>query len=103
MDKNICNIMKEKLKVIALKKKEVFQKILKSISQNNNITVATKIYANYIYMKKNRKNCFISKKHKICLYTGRRGGLFKNTNFSRIKFKNLIINNKFTNVKKNNW
>lgn len=95
--------MKEKLIIINLKKKEFFRKILKSIGQNNNITNITRVYTNFIYMKKNKKSCFISKKHKICLYTGRRGGLFKNTSFSRIKFKNLILNNKFTNIKKYNW
>lgn len=103
MDKNICNILKEKLIIANLEKKEFFRKILKSISQNNNISNKLKIYANYILMKKNKKNCLISRRHKICLFTGRRGGLFKNTNFSRIKFKNLILNNKYTNVKKNNW
>lgn len=94
--------MKEKLIILNLKKGEFFQKILKSVSQNNNIPNITKVYTNFIYMKKNRKNRFISRKHKICLYTGRRGGLFKNSSFSRIKFKNLVLNNKFTNIKKNN-
>ena len=102
MDKNICNIMKEKLKIINLKKKEFTRKIIKSISQNNNVFAVTKVYANFVFMKKNKKNCFLSRKHKICLYTGRRGGLFKDTNFSRIKLKNLILTNKFTNIKKNN-
>jgi len=102
MDKNICNIMKEKLTIINLKKKEFSKKIIKSISQNNNIFAVTKVYANFIFMKKNKKSCFLSRKHKICLYTGRRGGLFKDTNFSRIKFKNLILTNKFENIKKNN-
>jgi len=102
MDKNICNIMKEKLTIINLKKKEFTKKIIKSISQNNNIFAVTKVYANFIFMKKNKKSCFLSRKHKICLYTGRRGGLFKDTNFSRIKFKNLILTNKFANIKKNN-
>lgn len=103
MDKNICNIVQEKLILVNLRNRELYRKILKSISQNNNAKNGIKTYANYVFMKKNKKNCFLSQKHKICLFTGRRSGLFKHSSFSRIKFKNLILNNKYTNVKKDNW
>lgn len=103
MDKNVYNILKEKLILINLEKREFYRKILKSISQNNNVKGGIRVYANYVLIKKDKKSCFLSRKHKICLFTGRRGGLFKHSNFSRIKFKNLILNNKYTNFKKNNW
>lgn len=103
MNKIIKNILKEKLILINLKKNEIFLKILTGVKQNNNIVNKIKIYANHIITKKKKINFFSTKKHKICFYTGRRSGLFKNINYSRIKIKSLIIKNKFTNTKKHNW
>ncbi len=102
MNKIIKNILKEKLIINNIKKVEILKKILKGIKQNNNIQNKIKIYINHFCIKQSKRNFFSSKKHKICLYTGRRGGLFKGISFSRIKVKNLIINNKFTNFKKHN-
>ena len=84
-------------------KKNVVVKIIKSVSQNNNINNNIKIYTNYIKSKKLQKNNIMSKKHKICLYTGKRSGILKNFSFSRYKVKNLILSNRFTNLKKNNF
>lgn len=103
MDKNVKNIMREKIIRINLKRKEFFSKISKSVSQNNNISNNIKIYTNFIVTKKIKKNFFYSKKHKICLYTGKRSGVLKGFNFSRYIIKNLILHNKHTNIKKNNW
>jgi hypothetical protein len=103
MNKNIRNILKEKIVRINLSREEINKKILKSISQNNNINNNIKIYTNYFLNKTTKKNHFLSKKHKICLYTGKRGGLFKGFNFSRYIIKSLILQNKYTNLKKNNW
>ena len=103
MNKIIKDILKEILVINNIKNREVFTKILKGVKQNNNVQNNIKIYINHFCTKQNKRNFFTSKKHKICLYTGRRNGLFKDSNFSRIKIKNLIINNKFTNIKKHNW
>lgn len=103
MNKNIRNIVKEKIIRINLSKKEILKKILKSVSQNNNIKNSVKIYSNYMLNKTKQKNFFLSKKHKICLSTGKRGGLVKSFNFSRYTIKQLILKNKLTNLKKNNW
>lgn len=103
MNKIVKDILKEKLVLTNIKSREVFLKILKGIKQNNNTQNKVKVYINHLCTKQNKRNFFSSKKHKICLYTGRRSGLFKNTSFSRIKIKNLILNNKLTNVKKHNW
>ncbi len=102
MNKNIRNIMREKIIRIKLSNKDVYKKILKSISQNNNIKNKIKIYTNYIFDKNLKKNTMQTKKHKICFYTGKRSGIINGYNFSRYKIKNLILENKFTNVKKNN-
>ena len=72
-------------------------------SQNNNITNNVKIYVNYIMAKTTTKNSIISKKHKVCLLTGKRSGVLKGFSFSRYKIKNLILNNKYTNIKKHNF
>ncbi len=103
MNKNIKNIMKEKLKRIKISKKEIIVKILRSISQNNNIKNKIKIYTNLIFEKNLDKNSMRTKKHKICFYTGKRGGIINGFSFSRFKIKNLILENKLTNIKKHNW
>ena len=100
MNQNIKKILKEKLIRCNNIKKELLSKILKSIVQNNNIAIKKKIYANYVLNKRTRlKNATISKKNKICLATARRHGMFKNFSFCRHKIKELILMNKFTNIK----
>jgi len=103
MNKNIKNILKEKITIINLFKRSIVTKILKSINQNNNINNSIKLYTNYILTKNKSKNTNISKKHKICLLTGKRSGVLKGFTFSRYKVKGLILENKFTNIKKNNF
>jgi hypothetical protein len=103
MNKNIKNIIREKITRINLSKREVERKILKSVTQNNNIQNHIKIYTNYLMTKNTRKNSFLTKKHKICLYTGKRAGILNGFNFSRYIIKSLILQNKNTNLKKNNW
>ena len=103
MNKNIKNIMREKIIRINLHKKDIFRKILKNISQNNNITNNIKIYASYSRHKTFIKNSTPASKHKICIYTGKRSGILNGFSFSRYKIKNLILANKYTNLKKHNW
>ncbi len=103
MNKNTRNILREKITRINLSKKEIFKKIIKSINQNNNIQNNIKLYTNYILDKTNKKNFFLSRKHKICIYTGKRGGLLKGFNLSRYVIKTFILRNRLTNIKKNNW
>jgi ribosomal protein S14 len=102
MNKNIKNIMREKIIRIKLSNKNIFKKIIKSISQNNNIKNKVKIYTNYIFDKNLKKHTMQTKKHKICFYTGKRSGIINNYSFSRYKIKSLILGNKLTNIKKNN-
>jgi len=103
MNINVKRILREKITLINLCKKNTTLKILKSISQNNNIGSNIKIYVNYITSKNISKNTLISKKHKICLITGKRSGILKGFSFSRYKVKNLIISNGLTNIKKHNF
>lgn len=103
MNRNIRNILKEKIIRINLSKREKFRKILKSISQNNNIKNNIKIYTQYVLSKTVKKNYFFSKKHKICIFTGKRSGILNGFNFSRYTIKELILKNRLTNIKKNNW
>lgn len=95
--------MREKILRINLYRKNIFYKILKSVSQNNNITNNIKIYTNFIKVKHITKNTTQTKKHKICIYTGKRSGVLKGFSFSRYKVKDLILSNKYTNIKKHNW
>jgi hypothetical protein len=55
MNKNIKNIIKEKVVRIKLSKKSIYNKILRSISQNNNIKNKIKIYTNFIFDKNLKK------------------------------------------------
>ncbi len=103
MNKNIRNIIREKITRINLSKKEILKKILKSVNQNNNVTNSIKIYTNYILNKTTKKNFFLAKKHKICISTGKRSGLPNGFNVSRYVVKDLILKNRLTNIKKNNW
>ena len=88
---------------INLNKNNLLWQIKKSITQNNNIENKIKIYNNYLFSKTTRKGTFLTKKHKICLLTGKRAGIFHNFNFSRYTIKKLILANKYTNLKKHNW
>jgi len=95
--------MTEKITIINLFKKNTIFKIIKSVSQNNNINNSIKIYTNFLKCKGPRKNNSLSKKHKICLFTGKRSSILKGFSFSRYMVKSLILKNKFTNIKKNNF
>lgn len=103
MNKNIRNILREKIIRINLSKKEISKKIMKSISQNNNINNNIKIYLNYTLTKKTGGFYYLSRKHKICLFTGKRSSILKGFSFSRYIIKALILKNRSTNIKKNNW
>jgi ribosomal protein S14 len=103
MNKNIQNIVKEKIKKTNLLKTEIIYKIKKSVIQNNNIKTYLKLYSILQTIKKNKKQTFLSKQHKICIITGKRSCVVNGFNYSRYKFKNLILENKLTNLKKNNW
>lgn len=103
MNKNIKNILSEKIVLINLTKNEIFKKILKSISQNNNTKTSTKLYANYIIEKKLQRKFILSRAHKICIITGKRSSILKGFSFSRYTLKKLILQNKMTNFKKNSW
>jgi len=103
MNKNIKNILREKILRISLSKRNIFINLTKSIKQNNNIKNKIKIYTNFIYDKRLKKNLIQTRKHKVCFYTGKRSGVLHNFTFSRHTIKKLILQNKLTNLKKHNW
>ena len=102
MNKNIKNIIKEKIIGINLNKANLMKQIARSITQNNNIENKIKIYNNYLFSKNTKKRTFLTKKHKVCLLTGKRNGVLHNFTFSRYTIKKLILANKYTNLKKHN-
>ena len=81
----------------------MYKNIQRSLRQNNNITCTIKAYSSIQIGKNTLKNSNICKRHKVCIHTGRRGGLLKGFDYSRIALKRLINYNKATNIKKNNW
>lgn len=103
MNKNIKNLLQEKTLRVSLYKKEIFQNILKSVSQNNNININIKVYSNLLQKKYKKLNNISSRKHRICLITGKYSGVLKGFSFSRYTLKRLILDNKMTNIKKHNW
>lgn len=103
MNRNIKNITEEKIILTGLKKREFFWKILKSVEQNNNIEGLRRGCASLSLKKMSLFRENASKKNKICLYTGHRGGILKGFDFSRYQLKALITKNKLDNFKKNNW
>ena len=102
MNKNIKSILHEKITLINLTKNNNTKNLQKSIKQNNNIKNNLKLYTSFLQSKSDKKNFFLSKKHKICLYTGRRSTVH-GFNFSRYITKDLVLQNKFTNLKKHNF
>jgi ribosomal protein S14 len=103
MNSNIKNILKEKVKREKAYKKNVLWNVLKSVSQNNNIKNNIKIYTNYILDKRGEKSSNMSRKHRVCFLTGKRSSVLKGFSFSRYTVKKLILSNRLTNFKKNNW
>lgn len=103
MNKNIKNIVREKIVLLNLSKGEILKKLLKSVQQNNNININIKLYVRYVLEKQVKKNSILTKKHKICLLTGKRSSILKGFNFSRYVSKDLILKGRFTNLKKNNF
>ena len=89
MNKNIKNIINEKIKIQNSKKIEIQHNIKKSIIQNNNITNNTKIYSKLLIIKRSNKHIFLSRQHKVCISTGKRSGLVYGYSFSRYKIKLL--------------
>lgn len=103
MDKNILKILNEKRRILKIKNKNFLKNILTSIKQNNNIKNFYKNYILHILTKNFKKNYRIFKGNKICFITGKYGSVYKHLNLSRYTIKSLIIENKLTNAKKNNW
>ena len=100
---NILNIKKELIKKKKFLKNEIKTIILKSIINNQNTTPIIRANANY-KLSKFLKNSTISKqKNNICLKTGRIGGVYKLTNFSRHYIKKLFDKNDLQNIKIKNW
>ena len=100
MNKNIKNILREKVILKKLKGFEFFIKILKSIKQNNNINCNIKNYTN---RSAPFTKIHVCKKKKICFLSGKHGGFLGLDGFSRYVIKGLILQNKFNNLKKKNW
>ena len=103
MNKNISNIIKEKTIRIYLTNQEFLYKFSKSINQNNNIINKIKLYNNLNYSKNTTNIKSLTRKHKICIYTGKYSSVLKGFNSSRYQIKKFILSNKLTNIKKNNW
>lgn len=98
MNKNIKNILKEKIKVFQIKKTYNKLNIIKSITQNNNVIVTSRLYCNYTLKKKGLSGSWLSRMHKVCLLSGKRGGVSHKLMLSRYVIKNLILLNKCTNI-----
>jgi ribosomal protein S14 len=103
MNKNINRILEEKIKVNNLWKNEFIGILLKSIIQNNNSCYYIKNFSRFNLLKIRKYRNKISTKNKICLLSGKRKSTVNGFNFSRYQIKNLILANKLTNFKKNNW
>lgn len=103
MNKNINNLLREKTIRLKIAKRELIKCINKSITQNNNIQNNIKIYSNFLTNKNAGKNENICLKNKICFFSGKRKTIVKGFNLSRYFVKKLILQNRHTNIKKNNW
>jgi ribosomal protein S14 len=100
---NILNIKKEYIKKKKFLKNEIKKIILKSIINNQNIKPITRANANYKLSKFIQNSNIAKQKNNICIKTGRIGGVYNMTNFSRHYIKKLFDKNNLQNLKINNW
>jgi len=99
---NIINIKKEKIKKKIFIKYEIKRIILKSIISNKNIKQIIRANATYKLSKFINISTIAKQKNNICLKTGRIGGVYRLTNFSRHYMKKLFDKNDLQNVKIHN-
>lgn len=100
---NIINIKKEFLKKKKFLKNEIKKIILKSITNNKNIKPIIRANAYYKLSKLKISSSISKQKNNICLKTGRIGGVYKFSNFSRHYIKKLFDQNNLQNIKIKNW
>jgi len=100
---NIINIKKEKIKKKIFIKYEIKRIILKSIISNKNVKPIIRANATYKLSKFINISTIAKQKNNICLKTGRIGGVYKLTNFSRHYMKKLFDKNDLQNIKIHNW
>jgi ribosomal protein S14 len=100
---NILNIKKEFIKKKKFLKTEIKKLILKSIINNQTIKPIIRANANYKLSKFIQKSTISKQKNNICMKTGRIGGVYKITNFSRHFMKKLFDKNNLQNLKIKNW
>lgn len=103
MKNNILNIKKEFFKKKNYIKYEIKKLILKSIINNKNLKPIIRANATYKLSKIINKTSISKQKNNICLKTGRIGGVYKLTNYSRHYMKKLFDKNDLQNIKISNW
>lgn len=96
---NILNIKKEQIKKKKFLKTEIKKIILKSIINNQNINPIIRANASYKLSKFIQNSTISKQKNNICIKTGRIGGVYKMTNFSRHYIKKLFDKNDLQNLK----
>jgi len=102
MKNNILNINKDLIKRKNFIKTEIKQIILKSIIQNKNIKPIIRSYALY-KISRIKLNSSIVRQNNICLISGRIGGVWKLTEFSRHTIKKISVNGNLQNIKISTW
>jgi hypothetical protein len=100
---NILNIKKEYIKKKKFLKNEIKTIILKSIINNQNIKPIIRANATYKISKFLYNSSISKQKNNICLKSGRIGGVYKLTNYSRHYMKKLFDKNNLQNIKIKNW
>ena len=99
MNKKEYRIQKDEINRIKFLKKEIKNRILKSIAFNFKTTPYKRIYAIYLYSK---TNVFSSRNKNYCLSTGKAGSVFRAFSRSRHQVNLLAKQGRLTNVKSNN-
>jgi len=100
---NIANINKDLVKRKNFTKTEIKKIILKSIIQNKNLKPIIRSLAFYKLSRLPLKTSISKQNNNICLLSGRIGGVFKNTTFSRHIMKKLSITGNLQNIKIITW
>jgi len=94
------NILKSKYKIIYIYKKQLKNKILKSIFFNRNIDVLTRSYS---YLILNSVKILNKKYHKICKFNGFRKNVNKLFGIGRHELNRKAILGQLQNISVNSW
>jgi ribosomal protein S14 len=95
----IRNLSKDEIRRLLFLKKEYKFTFLKSIRKNHQLPNLTRFYSQYLLQQ---EHTFFSKQLNLCKKTGKAGGVYKFSNYSRHYINKQAQRGFLTNIRTNN-